>query len=103
MKKPSSLTGFITKMGEYGKQLNDKLTELGEKAGEYKDKASETVFGKKDPDAEPTKPGMLSNLVSGTVGTLVNNPLTRGVASAGNYAATKSLGATLAVSDRLIS
>ena len=58
MKKPSSLAGFITKMGEYGKQINDKLTELGEKAGEYKDKASETVFGKKDPDAEPTKPGI---------------------------------------------
>jgi hypothetical protein len=68
MKKPSSLGGFITKMGEYGKQLNDKLTELGEKAGEYK----EGVFGKKDPDAEP---GMISKLASGTV----NNPLTRGI------------------------
>lgn len=86
MKKPSSLAGFITKMGEYGKQLNDKLTELGDKAGEYKDKASETVFGKKDPDAEPKAPGMLSNLASGTVNSLVNNPLTRGIA---NYAARK--------------
>ena len=38
MKKPSSLAGLVTKMGEYGKQMSDKLTELGEKT-------NETVFG----------------------------------------------------------
>ena len=57
MKKPSALGGFITKMGEYGKQINDKLTGLGEMVGEYK----EGVFGKKDPDAEP---GMISKIAS---------------------------------------
>jgi hypothetical protein len=85
MKKPSALGGFITKMGEYGKKLNDKLTELGEKAGEYK----EGVFGKKDSDAEPKEPGMISNIVSGTV----NNPLTRGIATASNFVARKSVDA----------
>ena len=48
MKKPPVLAGFVSKMGEYSKKLNDKLTELGEKADEYKGKASESVFGKKD-------------------------------------------------------
>jgi hypothetical protein len=53
MKKPSALGGFITKMGEYGKRLNDKLTEIGETVGEYSGKTNERIFGKKDPDAEP--------------------------------------------------
>ena len=101
MKKPSALGGFITKMGEYGKQINDKLTELGEKAGEYK----EGVFGKKDPDAEP---GMISKLASGTVNNpltrgIVNNPLTRGIANASNFVARKSVDATLSVSDKVVS
>jgi hypothetical protein len=48
MKKPPVLAGFVSKMGEYSKKLNDKLTELGEKADEYRGKASESVFGKKD-------------------------------------------------------
>jgi hypothetical protein len=110
MKKPSALGGFITKMGEYGKKLNDKLTELGEKAADYKEKASETVFGKKDPDAEPREPGMISKIASGTASIakgIVINPLTRGVAkgvsSTTNFVARKSVDATLGASDKVIS
>jgi hypothetical protein len=107
MKKPSALGGFITKMGEYGKKLNDKLTELGEKAADYKEKASETVFGKKDPDAEP---GTLSKLSSGTAsiakGVFIN-PVTKrlaeGVSSASNFAARKAVDATLGLSNKVIS
>jgi hypothetical protein len=61
MKKPSILSGFVSKMGEYSKQLNDKFTELGEKAYEYKGKASESVFGKKND--EPA----ITNLASGSM------------------------------------
>ena len=109
MKKPSALGGFITKMGEYGKQLNDKLTEFGETVGEYSGKTSESIFGKKDPDAEP---GMVSKLASGTINnpltrSIVNNPLTRGVAGiaskTGNFVARKSVDATLGVSDKVVS
>jgi len=48
MKKPSSLAGLVTKMGEYGKQMSDKLTELGEKT-------NKTVFGK--PNNISSNPG----------------------------------------------
>jgi hypothetical protein len=104
MKKPSSLAGFITKLGEYGKKLNDKLTELGDKAGEYKDRARETVFGKTDPDAEP-KQGLLSKIASGAVNNVVTRNLIyrpiKGVASAGNYVAKTSLNSTLDVANKL--
>jgi hypothetical protein len=104
MKKPSAIGGFITKMGEYGKQLNDKLTELGEKVGEYSGKTSESIFGKKDPDAEP---GTISKLASGTINNpltrgIVNNPLTRGIANASNFVARKSVDATLGITDKVI-
>ena len=74
MKKPSMLAGLVSKMGEYSKKFNDKFTELGEKAYEYKGKASESVFGKKD--AEPD----MTNLASGSLNEPVgseqsNNPL----------------------------
>lgn len=94
MKKPSAIGGFITKMGEYGKKLNEKLTGLGEMVGEYK----EGVFGKKDPDAESKEPGMLGQIASGTV----NNPLTRGLSSASNVVARKSIDAALNVAKSLV-
>jgi hypothetical protein len=47
MKKPSEFGGFITKMGEYGKKINDKLTNIGETVSEYSGKTSGSIFGKK--------------------------------------------------------
>lgn len=47
MKKPSEFGGFIKKMGEYGKKINDKLTNIGETVSEYSGKTSGSIFGKK--------------------------------------------------------
>ena len=69
MKKPSILSGFVSKMGEYSKQLNDKFTQLGEKAYEYKGKASESVFGKKNDEPD------ITNLASGSLNDITTNPV----------------------------
>ena len=76
-KSSSLMEGFITKLGEYGKNISNKITEVGENAYGFKNKG----------DSEPKTPGILSNISS----TIVDNPLTRGISDYTINPITKSI------------